>query len=246
MSGIRSLSVTLVLLAALSATSQNHTASTNSSIQVRHPALNSAQRRMMSAIRDGRTDIVQQLLREGLNPDFEVLLGPDCITTPLIEAVADEQPDMIALMLAKGSDANRGSKRCGGPLGVAAWYGGAKIVDILLRQGAEVDARDGAGATPLLLAASNAPDIETIQLLLRAGADIHAIDAEGNNALMLAAWNMNEETVQLFLKLGLDPCSRNNESESAADQLQRVITKDLKTKIRILNLLRLACAKQSS
>lgn len=236
----------LLLLSFLTALSQNAPSSANSRVQAHPHALNSAQRRMMSAIRDGRTDIVEQLLDEGISPDFEVVLGPDCVTTPLMEAIADEQADMAMLMLAKGSNVNRGSGHCGGPLIVAAWDGDAKMTDLLLRHGAEVDARDGDGSTPLLAAASNARDLEAIQLLIKAGADIHATDAQGNDALMLAAWNMNEGAVQLFLKLGLNPCLKNKDSESAADQLQRVITKDLKTKARILNVLRIASVKGPS
>src|SRR5256885_14586194 len=83
----------LLLLLLLSSLSQNSPPSANSRVQTHSHALNSAQQRMMSAIRDGRTDIVQQLLDEGINPDFEVVIGPDCVTTPLIEAVADEEPD---------------------------------------------------------------------------------------------------------------------------------------------------------
>lgn len=203
-----------------------------------------AQRKMLSAIRDGRIEVVHQLILDGVEPDFTVKLGPDCFTTPLIEAVADERSDILRLLLDKGASINFASKRCGGALRVAAWNGDSDVVQTLLGRGADVHSRDGDGMTPLLDAASNASDMATIQLLIKAGSDVRAIDNEGNTALMLAAWDMNESAVELFLRLGLNPCAHNKLGETAFQRAKIVVGGDQKKKAQMLQLLSAVCPKE--
>ncbi|HEU5234270.1 MAG TPA: ankyrin repeat domain-containing protein [Terriglobales bacterium] len=209
--------------------------------------VSSAQKDMLSAIRDGRIEVVHQLILEGEDPNFTITLGPDCFTTPLMEAVADQRSDIVSLLLDKGANINFASKqRCGGVLEGAAWNGDSDMVQTLIGRGAEVDSRDGDGMTPLLVAASNAGNIATIQVLIKAGADVHATDNEGDTALMLAAWDMNEAAVQLFLKLGLRRCDRNKLGETAFDRAKIVIGGDQKKKARVLQLLSPVCPKETA
>ena len=60
---------------------------------------------------------------------------------------------------------------------------------MLLDLGADIDARDSDGMTPLLHAAAEARDAKTIRHLLQAGADINLRDAKGMSALLHAAYN---------------------------------------------------------
>ena len=63
--------------------------------------------------------------------------------------------------------------------------GSAAAVLLHLRRGADRDGRDGAGSTPLMIAAARGR-LEVCELLIAEGADIRATDAAGRDALALA------------------------------------------------------------
>ena len=90
------------------------------------------------------------------------------------------------------------------PMMVAAREGGVETVRWLLVQGAEVNARDSGGATPLHAAArpwwSEKPEL--VSVLLEAGADRRARDAAGRTALDTAAAAGFAETAGLLRASG--------------------------------------------
>ena len=90
---------------------------------------------------------------------------------------------------------------------------GASIVELLVRTGADVNARanDGAQDTPLLCAVENYLEVEDreeaaliIRVLVHLGADINLADARGNTALVLAATHNQPDLIRLLLELGAD------------------------------------------
>jgi len=84
--------------------------------------------------------------------------------------------------------------------------------------GADVNARDAAGRTVLMLAAASNPDPAVISILLKAGAKINARGPNGWTALMMAAYNNpNPETVETLLKAGADGRARSGAGETAYD-----------------------------
>jgi ankyrin repeat protein len=78
----------------------------------------------------------------------------------------------------------------------------------LLDEGADIDARDGRGYSPLMLAAyaGHAPACE---LLLARGADPDRRDHAGNSVLMGVAFKGNLTLVQRLLEAGADLRVRN-------------------------------------
>ena len=68
----------------------------------------------------------------------------------------------------------------------------------LLDRGADVNARNSAGQTPLILAAQNG-HILSMRVLLDRGADINAQDDRGDSAIMIAANLSDLEMVKLLL-----------------------------------------------
>jgi RNA polymerase primary sigma factor len=65
---------------------------------------------------------------------------------------------------------------------MAALAGVESAVHLQIRMGADVNAKDAKGRSPLVLAASGG-HTETCRILLDAGADPLMIDGEGNDAL---------------------------------------------------------------
>ena len=71
----------------------------------------------------------------------------------------------------------------------AARQRNSAITDLLLKYGADVNAKDQNGNTALLVAAEHA-NVETITSLLKAGADVYAKDKEGHDVL----WHLNQSS----------------------------------------------------
>lgn len=91
------------------------------------------------------------------------------------------------------------------PLGLAAFFGHADAVQVLLANGAAVDARDESrfGNTPLDAAVA-AGHPEVVGALLAAGASVNVRDAADYTPLHKAAENGNAEIVRLLLDHGAD------------------------------------------
>lgn len=91
-----------------------------------------------------------------------------------------------------------------------------KAIGKLLKRGADPNAQDDNGFTPLHFAAQEASP-EATRMLLEAGADHTLRDAYGNTPLFKAVMNgRNIEVVRLLLDAGADPFLENNYESSAA------------------------------
>ncbi|MET3290561.1 ankyrin repeat domain-containing protein [Brevibacillus fluminis] len=85
----------------------------------------------------------------------------------------------------------------------AAKNGETSVVKDLLERGADINARDAAGRTPVLLAAHGS-HIETIHFLIEAGADVNLRDDRNDNPLLHAAAAGKLAIVKLLLDAGAD------------------------------------------
>ncbi|RYP21555.1 hypothetical protein DL765_002191 [Monosporascus sp. GIB2] len=86
-------------------------------------------------------------------------------------------------------------------LGVAACVGLEAVSKLLLDKGADIEAKDEYGRTPLLLAALFKYEA-VVRLLLDKGADIEAQDQSGLTPLLLAASHGHKTIVELLLDRG--------------------------------------------
>jgi ankyrin repeat protein len=106
----------------------------------------------------------------------------------------------------------------------------ADAARLLLSHGADVNARDSGGDTPLLVAARRGA-ADVIDVLLGAGADMAATDVRGGTALMLAVAAQSRQSVELLLAKGADVGPRDAHGLSVLDLAERAGTTPTATAI---------------
>lgn len=118
--------------------------------------------------------------------------------------------------------------------------GDTGAVDLFLAAGMSPDAKDEAGRTALISAASRGRN-NVSQKLLGRGADVNARDAAGSTALMLSALGGHKETTDVLLRGGADVNLRDNNGQTAliraaarghADIVRRLIGRGARTDVR--------------
>lgn len=93
------------------------------------------------------------------------------------------------------------------PLQSAASYGDPDIIRALLKAGADVNARDKNGGTPLLAAAPNTDTQEPVRVLLAADADVNDVDGDGYTPLHVVN---RVDVAETLLARGADVSITNN------------------------------------
>ena len=86
----------------------------------------------------------------------------------------------------------------------AAHIGDTDAIQTLLKSGADIELRDGAGRTPLIVAAFASND-ETIEILANAGADLNALESRAYDIVTISAVADDVELLDLALALGASP-----------------------------------------
>lgn len=90
------------------------------------------------------------------------------------------------------------------PLHTAALHAkNSALLRYLIAQGAEIEARDAYGSTPLLLAAESG-DLPSVQLLLQLGADWSRATSDGASPLFIASQQGHLPVLQCLLQSGAD------------------------------------------
>lgn len=117
-------------------------------------------------------------------------------TSPLALAVEKDDASMVEALLDLGHDPNLGGIVV--PLALAGRGTNARILDLLLKRGANVDEPGEEGETALMWAAG-AGNLKVVRRLLELGADLKHRDNEGCDALDYAVNGRHRETIDLLL-----------------------------------------------
>ena len=128
---------------------------------------------------------------------FWALLACTLLASPATAAVSDE--DFLALC-------EKGSAQ--------------QIMDAI-QDGANVNARDRRGKTPLMRAAWKASNAEAAAALIKAGADVNASDDNGWTALMEATCSYDAKMPPPLIQAGADVHARNNNGSTALMEAAR-------------------------
>lgn len=143
------------------------------------------------AVDTGNAEIVGMLLNAGANvnvgynPASLVDSGP----TPLYNAAAKGDMDMIELLLSKGADTDAIDADGQTPVYGAIENNKAASVKRLLEAGADVDTHDNNGYTPLIFALESRSTLEVVNEVLAAHPDITVEDKDGLTAVDHAIQN---------------------------------------------------------
>jgi ankyrin repeat protein len=188
------------------------------------------------AARDGHFEFVQMLLRHGIivdakNEDYRTSLhlasegghveivqlllqhGADVATqdrtysTPLHLASSWVSVKTARFLLEHRTDVKAKNDRYG--VYRRKPNANTETIQVLLKHGADVTARDNTHSTPLHLASSKrSPEI--VQLLIKHGADVNALDGNRKMPLHLASSEGSPEIARILIEHGADVTTRND------------------------------------
>jgi ankyrin len=143
----------------------------------------------MVASRSGSANVAEQLLLKGANVNARAARGQ----TALMWAVAQQHPEVVKVLLAKGADVHRRTDVWSQVMAVPPH--GVPLYNKVIPHG---------GETALLFAARSG-DLASAKLLVAAGANVNDADAWGVSATVLAAHSGFGDLVAFLLGRGADP-----------------------------------------
>jgi ankyrin repeat protein len=166
----------------------------------------------------GDAPTLKALLEGGADPNRLDRDG----TSPLFRAVALGAQPAVELLLAHKADPNVGRPQYGWmPLHEAAQRGSKDIAEVLLKSGADVNAKSKDGWTPLYVAVSYRQR-EVAELLLANHADPNAKNNEGQTPLHLAVQSGQRELAELLLANKADPNERDDQGRTPLDYAKSI------------------------
>jgi uncharacterized protein len=164
------------------------------------------------AINKGDAQMAKLLLDHGA----EVRARDADGNSALCQAVVKRRQDLIILLVDHGADIH-GECDCGGVIAVAALGNDLALVELFASMGADVNAYNRDGFTPLMLAAGNDAN-GVIKPLLSNGAQLELRDKNhGLTAYLHAALAGNLAAAQMLLEAGADPGAAGDDGKTAAE-----------------------------
>ena len=184
---------------------------------------------LLVAVERGHLDVIDFLLAIGADIDgsHEAL-----DITPLIMATLRQNLPLVKYLVQKGADVNPSTAdgRSKSALCAAASVGNLEITEYLLKEGADLKARDSYNMTPLAVAVLY-NNTELALYLMEKGADVNVPDVESRTPLHHAVWNNNLKCTKHLVQAG---ANINYQGPSGVTALSMAVELD---RIHIINVL---------
>ena len=174
---------------------------------------------LMMAAQRGRTDVVELLLNEGAAID-NTPVNEDASRTALALALDGKHTATARILLERGAHANAISSQPAGKrlihtVASNSSWGQIPNLALLLEKGADLEAKNSDGHTPLVLGIQ-ADNAETVKyLLLEHGADLESRDMMGQTPLMAAVHRHDVDILSLLLDRGALLEARDHHGQTA-------------------------------
>lgn len=122
----------------------------------------------------------------------------------LFAAIEKRDIEEAVRLINAEADVNAVDKNGAAPLHMAAECGCTKIVEVLIKNGADVNVViDKNERTPLHIAAVK-DNAETIKVLIEAGADVNKVENSGKTPLHFAAFKGRSKAIKVLIDLGVN------------------------------------------
>ncbi len=201
----------------------------------------------LKAARDGNTEKIKQMLKDGMNPDATVNYS----LTALSYAAAGGHTATMEFLIKHGADVGIRSGWWGSSAtDVAAKHHKQKSLELLKKHGASFETCQNLGHAKIKIYYGNGPVHElahsgrsdVLDYLLKQGANIDARNLNGVTPLMIAVLRSRKrngelspqhaDIVKTLLAKGADPNSKNKDGKTAIDLAEE---RDLEDIVTLLN-----------
>ncbi|XP_065910855.1 uncharacterized protein [Dysidea avara] len=160
-------------------------------------------KQLLTAAGDGDIPTVQNLITK---LDINTR-GPDrpwLGRTPLMMAARNNHPEIVKMLVDKGTDLNARDKDGRSALNIALCEGNEESAGALITAGADIKITDNDGNTMLMCAARGGCTEVASDLLNTGSIDINAVNKYGRSALNIAIRDENEELAGALITAGTD------------------------------------------
>ena len=184
-------------------------------------------RSLVFASFDGHLKVVELLLQYGARADGVVkiydVFGSE-MTTALVATCERGHLSVAKCLVENGADIHVEASGATTPLQLAAHDGNSVMIDFLLEEGVNPNARDLKGRTACHYAAAWSGSVESVKRLLDAQCDLELTDNTGQTVLHYAVDGFfpEAEMIELLLDRGADASAKNNYGETARNILRRI------------------------
>jgi ankyrin repeat protein len=166
------------------------------------------------AIENQNLAIVTLLLENGADP----MAQDNKNVTAFALAISHGDVEIVKTLVARRLNVNtlaRAGTIPAKPLMLAIEYGKEKVVDFLIESGAQIEAMDENGNTPLIKAVADDRRLRIVRQLLERGANVNAKNHHGVTPLHVAVQSGSERMVNLLLEKQPDLEARTTNGETA-------------------------------
>jgi len=158
---------------------------------------------LLKSVKLGLIDKVKSLLWRGVDVNTQ-----------------DDNGDTALILAIEGLESQVGAvhQSTGYEMHGSCYDGDIEMVQLLIKGGANIEARSKSGNTPLICAAHHGKT-EIVKILLERNADIEAKGKYGNTALLSAAYNKHIDTVNSLIGAGANTDVKNRFNQTVDDLL---------------------------